>query len=447
MHLPPHVPFSPSSTRFFYGWVILAMGTIGVLMSAPGQTVGVSPFTDFLIRDLGISRINLSLAYLIGTLSSSFILSHAGRVYDVHGARLVGTVVAVALGLVLIALSAVPGIVRLLTGAVPALPGVPTAFVLVTFGFFLLRFFGQGVLSLVSRNMVLKWFEARRGLANALVGVATTVGFSSSPVIFNAMIDRFDWQGAWRILGIIVAVPFAVAFLLFSRDNPRECGMEPDGGYVPPASRSGRIRPETHPSAEFTLPQARRTLTFWVFIGVVTLSSMYFTGLTFNIVSVFEEAGMTRARAVSIFLPASVIALVLNLFGGWISDHIRLKYLATAQAAGILISTFAVFFLSTPATVLILIIGNGINGGMFGIVVNVPWPRFYGTTHLGRISGFAMGWTVAGSAMGPYLFSLALSLFGSYGAASVITTVVAAVLLVLTFFANRPDAPVILPGR
>ncbi len=439
MHLPPHAPFSPSSTRFFYGWVILAMGTIGVLMSAPGQTIGVSPFTDFLIRDLKISRINLSLAYLIGTFSSSFILSHAGRIYDVHGARLMGTLVAVALGLVLIALAALPGIVTLFTGIIPALPAIPTAFVLVTIGFFLLRFFGQGVLALVSRNMVLKWFETRRGLANALVGVATTVGFSSSPVIFNAMIDQFDWQGTWRITGIVVAVPFAAAFLFFSRDNPRECGLEPDGGFVPSTTRT---MPELRPSAEFTLPQARRTLTFWVFLGVVTLASMYFTGLTFNIVSVFEEVGMNRARAVSIFLPSSVIALALNLFGGWISDHVKLKYLAMIQAVGMLISAVAVFFLSAPAMVIVLIIGNGINGGMMGIVLNVPWPRFYGTKHLGRISGFAMGWTVAGSAVGPYLFSLALALFGNYGAASIITAVIAAVLLVLTPLADRPDAPV-----
>ncbi|MFA7566902.1 MAG: MFS transporter [Alkalispirochaeta sp.] len=438
MRLPPHVPFAPSSTRFFYGWIILAVGTVGVLMSAPGQTVGVSPFTDFLIRDLGISRINLSLAYLIGTLTSSLILTHAGRIYDLHGARLVGTVVTVALGLVLITLSLVPELVGGLTKVIPVLPVVPTAFVIVTVGFFLLRFFGQGVLALVARNMVLKWFETRRGLANALVGVATTVGFSSSPVIFNAMIGRFGWQGAWRILGLVIAVPFAIVFLVFSRDNPRECGLLPDGGFVP---KPGRRAPEMYPSAEFTLREAQGTLTFWVFTAIVTLSSMYFTGLTFHIVSVFDEVGMSRVQAVAIFLPASVIALGLNLFGGWISDFIKLKYLAMVQLLGMLLSTVAVFYLSTPLTVLLLIVGNGINSGMFGIVVNVPWPRFFGTTHLGRISGFSMGWTVAGSAVGPYFFSVALALFGTYGAASVVTAVIAVVLLALIPFANRPEAP------
>lgn len=414
------------------------MGTLGVLMSAPGQTVGVSPFTDFLIEDLNIRRTNLSLAYLIGTLTSSLTLSRAGRAYDIHGARLVGTVVTIALGLVLVMLSVVPETVALLGRAIPVLPAVPVAFVILSVGFFLLRFFGQGVLALVARNMVLKWFEQRRGLANALVGVATTVGFSSSPVIFNAMIGSYGWQDAWRIMGVVIAVPFALAFFLLARDNPQECGLLPDGGIQPVRKREA---PEATPSAQFTLPQAQRTLTFWVFVGITTLASMYFTGLTFNIVSVFGEAGMSRAQAVAIFLPSSVIALALNLLGGWISDHIKLKYLVMVQGAGMLLSTMAVLFLSTPATVVLLIIGNGINSGMFGIVLNVPWPRFFGTINLGRISGFAMGWTVAGSAVGPYLFSLALDTFGGYGAASLITALIAVVILVFAPFANRPGAP------
>ncbi|MFP4212173.1 MAG: MFS transporter [Alkalispirochaeta sp.] len=422
----------------FYGWVILAVSTVGVLMSTPGQTVGVSAFTDFLIRDLGITRTSLSLAYLIGTLTSSFTLTHAGHLYDVHGARLVGTVVAISLGVVLLAFSVVPGIAATILSAVPRVSQGLVAFVLMTIGFFFLRFLGQGVLSMVSRNMVLKWFEVRRGLANSLLGVATTVGFASSPWIFSIMIDIWGWQGAWRVLGLIVAVPFTVIFLLLARDNPQECDLLPDNG----ATVSGkRHAPETYPSAQFTLPQARRTLTFWVFIAMVTLSAMYFTGLTFNIVSVFAESGMSRTRAVSIFLPSSIIGFTLNFLGGWISDHIRLKYLVIVQALGMLLATIAAIFLSVPGAVLLLIIGNGINSGMFGIVVNVPWPRFYGTEHLGRISGYAMGWTVAGSAIGPYLFSLSLDTFGRYAPASIVSAILVVAVLVLAPFANRPEAP------
>ena len=302
----------------------------------------------------------------------------------------------------------------------------------------MLHFFGQGALTLVSRNMVLKWFERRRGFANALVGAATTLGFSASPLFFNTMITHWGWQASWRLTGMIIAVPFATAFLLLARDNPQECDLLPDGGVT---SQQYSNAPEAQASAEFTLRQAQKTLSFWVFLGIITLASMYFTGLTFNIVSVFEEAGRSRNQAMSVFLPSSVIALSLNLAGGWICDRIRFKYLAMLQGLGMFISTIAVLFLSKPGVLPLFIIGSGINSGMFGIVIAVPWPRFYGLTHLGRISGFVTGWAVAGSALGPYTFSLCLDFFGSYGGVSILTALSVVGLLLFSPLANRPEAP------
>ncbi len=72
-------PFPVSKFPFFYGWVILAAGTIGILMSIPGQTMGVSVFTESLLSDLQINRNNLSLAYLVGTLGSGLIITRAGN--------------------------------------------------------------------------------------------------------------------------------------------------------------------------------------------------------------------------------------------------------------------------------------------------------------------------------------------------------------------------------
>ena len=164
LHLAPHIPFAPSRSPVFYGWVILFVGSLGVVMSAPGQTIGVSAFTDLLIRDLGISQNHLSLAYLIGTLSSSFILSYAGIAYDRYGARTMGAIVSVALGCVLLGLSLIPNIISILHTTFNGLPISPVTFVLLCLGFFTLRFFGQGALTLVSRNMVLKWFRAAPGL-------------------------------------------------------------------------------------------------------------------------------------------------------------------------------------------------------------------------------------------------------------------------------------------
>ncbi|KKK98707.1 hypothetical protein LCGC14_2640080, partial [marine sediment metagenome] len=94
----PNRPFAPAKFPVFYGWIILAVGTLGIIMSLPGQTIGVSIFTESLLRDLEINRDNLSLAYLIGTVASGLLITRAGKFYDKYGARVLALIAAGMLG-------------------------------------------------------------------------------------------------------------------------------------------------------------------------------------------------------------------------------------------------------------------------------------------------------------------------------------------------------------
>ena len=82
-------PFDPRRVPFYYGWVVVVAGTIGAVASVPGQTAGVSVFTDDLISTTGLSRLQLAIAYLIGTGASGVLLGAGGRAVDRHGSRVV----------------------------------------------------------------------------------------------------------------------------------------------------------------------------------------------------------------------------------------------------------------------------------------------------------------------------------------------------------------------
>jgi OFA family oxalate/formate antiporter-like MFS transporter len=77
-------------------------------------------FTDHLIDALAISRTELSLTYLLGTVLSALLLAQTGRLYDFFGGRVVATGSALILSLVLFGLTAVPGVAATLGGGVPA---------------------------------------------------------------------------------------------------------------------------------------------------------------------------------------------------------------------------------------------------------------------------------------------------------------------------------------
>ncbi|MCF8359720.1 MAG: MFS transporter [Prolixibacteraceae bacterium] len=428
-------PFKVNKFPFFYGWIILIAGTIGVVMSIPGQTMGVSVFTDFLIDALRIERTSLSLAYLLGTVISGFLITRAGKYYDIYGARFMAMVSGFMLGLMVIGLTKIDAIVDLITGLFHSSYRTPVVFVLLVIGFFGIRFFGQGVLTMVSRNMVMKWFEKKRGFANAIMGVAVSFGFSYAPRLFNGMIEQSGWRATWVQIGLFVGIVFVLFALVFFRDNAVDCGLKPDGNLKIKGKRAWQ---KTTKEKTFTLKEARAKYSFWVFNLAIALNAMYVTAITFHVVSIFDQAGMDRQTAISIFLPASFVAVLFNFVGGWISDFIRLKYLLMINMAGIILSGFALIQLdSLPLAYYILIAGNGIMSGLFSVLNTVTWPRFFGTKHLGAISGYSMSWTVIASALGPYLFSLSLKFTGAYTAGILFCVAFATALLFLGIKANN----------
>ncbi len=414
---------------FSYGWIALVAGTIGVIMSIPGQTMGVSVFTDFLIDSLQISRTGLSTAYLIGTILSSLLLSRGGRFYDRFGAKITALIAALAMTIVLYYLSCIDTIKESISSQGILTPGI-TAFILLAAGFFVLRFFGQGILTMVSRNMVVKWFDKKRGLIVAIMGSFTAFAFSLSPKLFNSMIDIYNWNGTWRIIALVAFPIFILIIIIFFRDWKPESDKERFASLqdkIPVTELTQRDSKDT------TLKDALKTRVFWSYNIAIALMSMFGTAFTFHIVSIFSYAGMDRAVAVSVFIPISIISVIISFTGSTLSDYISLKIILALELIGLSIASFALIFLRPGVPVIFLIAGMGIANGTFVVLLNIAWVNTFGKLHLGTISGYAMGWTVAGSALGPFLFSFLRDLYGNYNLAIFVTLGMIIILSLFSF--------------
>ena len=97
---------------------------------------------------------------------------------------------------------------------------VGVAFCLMVVGYFGVRFSGQGVMTSASRNMLLVWFERKRGLVSGARGVVVSLGFSLAPLVLAVMIDVWEWRTALWWLAVVVGPVFAVLCLLLVRDSP-----------------------------------------------------------------------------------------------------------------------------------------------------------------------------------------------------------------------------------
>jgi OFA family oxalate/formate antiporter-like MFS transporter len=416
--MQPDFPFRPASLPFFYGWVILGVSTLGIAMSIPGQTMGVSVFTDHLIGATGLSRLELSNAYLLGTLSSGLLLPYGGTLLDRFGARRLIVFVCLGLAGTLVYLANVDHLARQATAPL-GLEGTTAAWLALALGFLFVRFSGQGMLTLLCRNMQAQWFERRRGLISAISGPVVNFAFAGAPLLLALWIARAGWRGAWTEMALVVAIGMGVIGWLTFRDTPEECGLAPDGaqaGADAEINREGlEMAAEPLESEDFTRAQALRTGAFWLVTLGIGNQALVGTGITFHIVDIGAEAGLSEVAAVAIFVPIAITSASLGFLAGAAIDRYPIPRLMMVMMVGQLIMFAGTANLSDPVLRVVAIGGWGLASSFYGPLTVAALPAFFGRTHLGSIQGVLMMCLVIASALGPSALALAKDSLGSYG--------------------------------
>jgi MFS family permease len=263
--------------------------------------------------------------------------------------------------------------------------------------------------------MIMMWFDKNRGKMNSISSITVSLGFSSSPILINKLIDDTGWEMSWQILAVCLFI-FSFFVLQLYRNKPEDFDLMPDGFQKNSKKDSTKVVEQN-----LTLEEAKKTRAFWMFGLTLAFNSFFITGFTFHIVSIFASQEYTKTQAIAVFLPISVIAISVSTLCNILSDYINHKiYLYCMLVSGILAS-LGLLLLSNSIGIYLLIIGLGIFGGLFAVVNAVSWPRFYGRKHLGSITGKVMSFLVIASAIAPSLFSYCFSTFNSYSFISYIT--------------------------
>ncbi len=430
---PGFRPFDPRRVPFYYGWVVLVVGTLGVLASVPGQTAGVSVFTDELIAVTGLGRVDLAVAYLVGTGSSGLILPRAGRAIDRWGSRVTAFAAVVALSATLVGLSFVGPMRR------------PVAFVALSIGFGCLRFSGQGVLTLSSRTMISQWFDRNRGLVSSSSNALMSFAFASSPAFLYWLIQVDGFRTAWRLMAVVLLLGVGTLILVMFRPSPESCGLVIDGGPAVPTPGSGAAGPETEPTVvgtddDLTRAEAVRRRSFWAVTAPVVALASTGTALTFHILDFGSQIGVAEERIVGIFVPVAFVSVPVSLAGGFLVDRRSPLELAVMAALAQLVMYFSVWRLADGAFVVLAIAAWGLAQGCYAPLTSAALPRLFGRRHLGAIAGLQMSLMVIGSAVGPALFAVVDAQVGRYEPALWISAALPAAALVLALSELRSSS-------
>jgi MFS family permease len=387
----------PAGVRapFFAGWRILGLAVITAALTGPGQTIGVSVFVDHFIADLGLTRSGVSTAYLVGTMTAAFVLPFVGRQIDARGVRRGMAAIGFGFAVALALMSGVSGFVTLAAG------------------FVLIRLFGQGSLMLVSTVAVTLWFRMRRGFVLGLLATGTGMLMSLVPIGSNAVIDAVGWRTAWLVLAGVIACTVIPIGWFGMIDRPSDVGLEPDG--VPILDGS-----PVHVAASATRSQAVRTPRFWVLVAAGSTVGMLSTALNFHQISLLGDAGLTAAEAAAMFLPQFVGTAVAGVAFGWLSDRLSGRSLIPLSMAILTATLLVASVLSEGPLVFIYALLLGAAGGASRSVGSTLMPRWFGTDHIGAITGLSTLVGVASTAVGPVAYSLARDITGTYTSSSLV---------------------------
>lgn len=398
-------PEAPQRESLFRGQTGLVFGSavLASSLTGPGQTIGVSVFIDHFVEDLGLTRPEVSAAYLIGTLSGSVFLPSVGRFIDRRGVRRSQVIIGVLFAAAVLNMSFVQGLVTL------------------ALGFVGIRMLGQGALSLVSTVTVSLRFTENRGTALGLFSTITAGLMALVPIGLAALISAVGWRETWVISAIIVAVTVTPLAWFGLRS-------------MPVGDQSSSVSLTDDGDGSYSRSQALRSRAFWILASISSTAGMLSTALNFHQIDLLQDAGLSSTAAAGMFLPQVLGSTIAGFAFGVLIDRVGSRYLP-ALSISLLIFAHVLAAIASPGLAVIsYAVMLGAAGGAIRTVTSALLPAWFGTKNLGSIQGTLTLINVGGSAIGPVTLALLEGWIGSYppaiiGLASIPVAVLAFALL------------------
>ena len=409
-----NAPLQPVALPFYYGWVNLFVASLAMVGTLPGRTQGLGLITEPLLTDLQLDRILFAKINFWATLIGALFCLGVGRLIDRFGSRMILTVVTLALAAVVLSMSVARG--------------VALVAVLIT----LTRGFGQSALSVVSITVVGKWFVRRINHAMAVYTVLLSVGFMLAFPIVGTMVLNTGWRPTWFVIGIALLFGLAPLSFLLVRSSPESISLD---GYEVQDAESGNER-----SSGFTLWQALRTRSFWVFGLASAVYGLIASGIALFNESILAERGFDASTYHRSLVIVALTALAGNFLGGFLTAKWKINRLLSLAMILLAGSLVALPHVKTQVHVAIYALVMGLAGGFVIVIFFSYWSLAYGRAHLGKIQGAAQALTVLASAVGPLLLAECVTRTGSYSTIFYLLTIIVLVLALAAWIVKPPPS-------
>ncbi|MBO0903504.1 MFS transporter [Jiella sonneratiae] len=347
----------------------LAGGFLLCFFSSFGQTFYISLSNGDIRREFGLSNGDFGLIYMAATLASAATLPALGWTLDRFRAWQVAAATVVCLALA--------------TALMSSVASLPILFL----ALYLLRLFGQGMMTETAMTATGRWFAANRGRAMAIISLGFHVGTGLFPLVFVLVAGALGWRGTWLACGAVllaVALPVVVYATLRDRDPQSE----------PQSKQKPAVR-------DWTMREVVASPTFWLVASAVLAPPFIGTTLFFHQVYLTELRGWPIEVFASGFALMSATTVVFALLCGALVDRFSAVRLLPFFLLPMALACFVVSGFSAVAAIFVFMVLLGISNGFSSTLLGALWPELYGTKHLGSVRSVTVALMVLASALGP----------------------------------------------
>ena len=353
-------------SHFSGRWRFLAFGFSFAFFSSFGQTSFISVFGGVLRSEFSLSNGEFGALYSVATLASGLIVAKLGGLIDHVPLRRYALAVVVGLGLAAWSMA------------------VAFNFVLLMLAFFLLRLFGQGLMTHVAVTSLAREFPYARGKAIAIATLGHPAGEAMFPAVGVLALALLGWRGAWIAAGaacFLLVLPLAITLLRGAPTSILTVGH----------ARFGSIR---------FLLQKEMLMALPAFMAGGFIS----TGIVFHQVLISNAKGWPPVLFATSFAAFGAASIVTNLASGWLIDRVGARRIAPffvlPLAAGCLVLAFA----NSPWALFAYMAAAGMTNAGHATITTSLLAESYGTERLGSIRATTASVTVVSTSLSPLLF-------------------------------------------
>ncbi|MEM7763846.1 MAG: MFS transporter [Pseudomonadota bacterium] len=347
-------------------------GFVLTFFSSFGQTYFIAASIGEWQGQFGLSHGEIGRLYMLATLTSAISLPWVGKLVDVVSEP------------------------RVLLIVIPmlALATVLAAFAWSVFSLFLaiylLRLFGQGMMTHTALTATGRWFSNARGRAVSLVVLGHQGGEVTLLIGFATMTTWVGYRSSWMSAGLVlllVALPLA----LWAYAAPRQ-----------PSQLTDEQSDQRLEVRNWTRGEVVRDPLFWILLTGVLAPAFIGTTIFYHqdyFATLFEWPDNHFAKSIQLMAVTTVVVALLSgmLIDRWGAFRMLPVFLVPLSGACFAMSSVggnALFFV-----MLLLGISYGLSSTLFGAL----WPETYGTEHLGAIRSVTVSAAVLSTAAGPGL--------------------------------------------